>query len=83
MAVGPNIYAMPLPALWRPYPSAFSQLRQFVRRFHPLLLQYMQKELQLLIAAEISIAPGSIDACYGHAALRKISQVKLETAIKP
>ena len=66
----------------QPHPSAFSQLRQFVRRFHPLL-QYMQNELQLLIATGNQHRTRLYGRLLRHPALRKISQVKLETAIKP
>jgi len=65
----------------QPYPSAFSQLRLFVRRFHSLL-QYMQN-LQLLIATGNEHRTRLYARLLRHPVLRKISQVKLETAIKP
>jgi hypothetical protein len=64
----------------QPHPSALSQLRQFVRRFQPLL-EYMKNELQLLIGDQ------DRTQLYGRLlhrpVLQKNSQVKLETAIKP
>ena len=66
----------------QPYPSAFSQLRLFIRRFHSLL-QYMQNELQLLIATGSEHRTRLYCRLLRHPVLRKISQVKLETAIKP
>jgi hypothetical protein len=66
----------------QPYPSAFSQLRLFVRRFHSLL-PYMQNELQLLIATGNEHRTRLYARLLRHPVLRKISQVKLETAIKP
>jgi hypothetical protein len=66
----------------QPYPSAFSQLRLFVRRFHSLL-QYMQNELQLVIATGNEHRNRLYARLLRHPVLRKISQVKLETAIKP
>jgi hypothetical protein len=64
------------------YPSAFSQLRQFIRRFHRLL-EYMQNELQLFIATGNERRTWLYARLLRHPTLRKISQVKLETAIKP
>jgi hypothetical protein len=64
------------------YLSALSQLRLFVRRFH-LLLEYMQNELQLLIATENEHRTRLYARLLRHPVLRKISQVKLETAIRP
>ena len=69
-------------AVDQPYPSAFSQLRLFVRRFHALL-QYMQNELQLVIATRNEHRTRLYARLLRHPVLRKNSQVKLETAIKP
>jgi hypothetical protein len=66
----------------QPQPSAFSQLRQFARRFQPLL-QYMQNELQLLIATGSQHRTQLYGRLLHHPVLRNIGQVKLETAIKP
>jgi hypothetical protein len=66
----------------QPYPSAFSQLRLIIRRFHSLL-QYMPNELQLRIATGNEHRTRLYARLLRHPVLRKISQVKLETAIKP
>jgi hypothetical protein len=66
----------------QPHPSAFSQLRQFARRFCPLL-RYVQNELQLLIATGSEHRNRLYARVLRHPVLRKISQVKLETVIKP
>ena len=65
-----------------PYPSAFSQLCQFIRRFHRLL-EYMQKELQLFIATGNQHRTQLYGRLLRHPVLRKTSQGILETAIRP
>jgi hypothetical protein len=65
----------------QPHPSAFSQLRQFVRRFHPLL-RYTHNELQLLIATGNQHRCRLYGRLLGHPAVRKISQLKLETTVR-
>jgi hypothetical protein len=64
----------------QPHPSAFSQLRQFARRFQPVL-RYLQDELQLLIVTGCRYRALVYDRLLRHAVLRKIVQAKLETTI--
>jgi hypothetical protein len=66
----------------QPNPGAFSQLRQFARRFYPLL-RYLQNELQLLIATGSRHRALLYDRLLRHGVLRKIGPVKLETRIRP
>jgi hypothetical protein len=66
----------------QPHPSAFSQLRQFARRFYPLL-RYVQNELQLLIATGSQHRALLYDRLLRHVVLRKIGRVRLETTIRP
>ena len=66
----------------QPFPGAFSQLRQFMRRFHRLL-EYMQNDLQLFIATGNQHRTQLYGRLLRHPVLRKISQGILETAIRP
>jgi hypothetical protein len=66
----------------QPQPSAFSQLRQFARRFCPLF-GYVQNELQLLIATGSQQRAFLYDRLLRHVVLRKTGPVKLENMIRP
>jgi hypothetical protein len=66
----------------QPHPSAFSQLRQFLRRFHPLL-GCIQNGLQLLIATGNQHRCRLYRRLLRDPAVRKISQLNIETIIKP